>query len=247
MKKILMRADDLGYCEAVNLGIYKSIHDGFINSVGLMTNMEYAAHGVNLIKNEQVCLGQHTNISAGRPICDPSLIPSLVDENGKFHSSSYYKNSKEDIVLEEVIMEVEAQYHKFIELVGRKPEYFDGHAILSNNFFKALEFVARKYDLKYSPFPTSLNEPILIGNTLVIMNGGSFLDKDASECLKEVVQKQSNYVEMIVYHPGFLDAYIMKNSSLNVQRVYELEAICDENNLKYLKENDVELITYNDL
>ena len=30
MKKIIARADDLGYCEAINLGIYKSIHDVII-------------------------------------------------------------------------------------------------------------------------------------------------------------------------------------------------------------------------
>ena len=39
MKKILIRADDLGYSEGVNYGIAKSVKDGIIGSVGVMTNM----------------------------------------------------------------------------------------------------------------------------------------------------------------------------------------------------------------
>ena len=37
--KLIMRADDLGFSEAVNLGIYKAVKEGVITSVGMMTNM----------------------------------------------------------------------------------------------------------------------------------------------------------------------------------------------------------------
>lgn len=50
MEKILIRADDLGYSEAVNYGIEKSVKDGLIASVGVMTNMPPSKHGVNLLK-----------------------------------------------------------------------------------------------------------------------------------------------------------------------------------------------------
>ena len=46
--KLIMRADDLGFSEAVNLGIYKAVKEGVITSVGMMTNMEHANHGMNL-------------------------------------------------------------------------------------------------------------------------------------------------------------------------------------------------------
>ena len=39
--KLIMRADDLGFSEAVNLGIYKAVKEGVITSVGMMTNMEH--------------------------------------------------------------------------------------------------------------------------------------------------------------------------------------------------------------
>ena len=60
--KLIMRADDLGFSEAVSLGILKAVKDGVITSVGLMPNMESAQFGYELIKDCDIALGQHTNI-----------------------------------------------------------------------------------------------------------------------------------------------------------------------------------------
>ena len=62
--KLIMRADDLGFSEGVNCGIYKAIKDGVITSVGMMTNMEATQHGYNLIKDCDIALGLHANICA---------------------------------------------------------------------------------------------------------------------------------------------------------------------------------------
>ena len=103
MKKILIRADDLGYSEGINYGIAKSVKDGIIKSVGVMTNMPSVSHGLKLLKGTDVCLGQHTNICIGKPITDPALIPSITNEKGEFKSSKEYRQAKEDfVVLEEV-------------------------------------------------------------------------------------------------------------------------------------------------
>ena len=81
--KLIMRADDLGFSEAVNLGIYKAVKEGVITSVGMMTNMEICKPcRYELVKDFDIALGQHTNICAGRPLTDPKFIPSLVQENG---------------------------------------------------------------------------------------------------------------------------------------------------------------------
>ena len=85
--KLILRADDLGISEGVNYGILKAIQDGVISCVGLMPNMESAKHGYQLIKDLDICLGQHTNICLGKPVCSPELSPSLVKENGEFYSS----------------------------------------------------------------------------------------------------------------------------------------------------------------
>ena len=85
--KIIFRADDLGFSEAVNYGIRKAIVDGVITCTGLMPNMPYAAAGYVLVKDTDVEVGQHTNICVGRPLTDPAHIPSLVQPSGEFCTS----------------------------------------------------------------------------------------------------------------------------------------------------------------
>ena len=98
MKKLLVRADDLGYCEAVNYGIARAVKDGIVRSVGVMPNMEWAEHGVRLLDGTDVTFTVHANICQGKPITDPKLIPSLVDGD-EFKDKSLYRESKEDFVV----------------------------------------------------------------------------------------------------------------------------------------------------
>ena len=45
MKQLLVRADDLGYSYAVNLGIARAVNEGLVRSAGLMPNMTEAQRG----------------------------------------------------------------------------------------------------------------------------------------------------------------------------------------------------------
>lgn len=249
MKKLLLRADDLGYSEAVNYGIEKSIKEGLIRSLGVMVNMPATEHGVNLIKGCDIALGVHTNICAEKPLTDPSLIPSLVDENGYFKSSKTYRESTEDfVVFEEVILEIEAQYHRFVELFGRKPDYFEGHAVSSANFFKGLEYVADKYRLKYSGFSMG-GELITIGNSKVAFNMESmFPTYDPFEMLQKMVaQADETVVQLAVFHPGYLDDYMLHHSSLTFPRTKEVVMLTDQTVREWLCEQTVQLIDYRDI
>lgn len=249
MKKILLRADDLGYSEGVNLGIAKSVKDGLINNVGVMTNMPAVLHGLDLLKDEEVCFGQHTNICIGKPLTDPALIPSLVQENGEFKASKDFRAAKKDfVVFDEVVLEIEAQLKRFIEIVGDKPHYFEGHAVASDNFFKGLEFVANKHGLKYSGMSFG-EKPITVGNTEVQITMDSMSPGyDPFESLKKMVEKaKDDECHMLICHPGYLDKFILENSSLTIPRTLEVEMLCDEKTKKYIKDNNISLITYDEL
>ena len=124
MKRVILRADDLGFSEAVNLGIEKTVKEGLIKTVGLMSNMPYSKHGVELLKSYDICLGLHANISQGKPLSDPKLIPSITNDLGIFKKTKDYGFAKEDIVdLNEVMIEIEAQLEMFIKLTGKLPDY----------------------------------------------------------------------------------------------------------------------------
>ena len=154
MRKLLIRADDLGYSRSVNYGIFDAVHFGIINNVGVMTNMPTTPYALELLKDENIDLGMHTNISNGKSVLNASQVPSLVDEDGNFKSSHVYRENfrlgRPDFVeLDEVVAEIEAQYGQFFKLIGKKPDYFEGHAVMSPNFRKGLKIVADKYDLPF--------------------------------------------------------------------------------------------------
>ena len=250
MIQMVIRADDIGYCEAVNYGIEKSVRDGLISSAGLMPNMPYAEHGFRLLENLDVCIGQHTNICLGKPCCDPKYIPSLVNENGEFRSSREYRQAhmegKDPAELEDAVREVTAQYFRFKEITGREPAYFEAHAIESENLWKALEIVAERFDLP-------------LCNMTPATKIGSFCDRPIAACLMEsmnpdyepfetlkkaVADAREDMPNIFVCHPGYVDDYLLHNSSLTLNRTKEVAMLCDPEVKKYLDDHDVQLLSY---
>ncbi|MCD8353583.1 MAG: ChbG/HpnK family deacetylase [Clostridiales bacterium] len=250
---MIIRADDLGYSEAVNYGIEKTVKQGLIGSVGLMPNMPAASHGLRLLEGTGVCIGQHTNVCLGKPCADPKRIPSLLDEEGNLKSSKAYraafKEGREIVELEELVIEIEAQYHRFVELVGRGPDYFEAHAVMSRNLSRALEIVAEKYDLPYSNMFPMDKVGTFRGKTLAACPMGSMSpDYDPVKCLKDAVKNASPEMPNVFgCHPGYLDAYLLQSSSLTVNRTKEVEMLCDPAMRDWLMEQDVQLITYRDV
>ncbi|MDD7282060.1 ChbG/HpnK family deacetylase [Floccifex sp.] len=249
MRKIIVRADDLGFSEGINYGIEKSVKEGIIKSVGFMVNMPASLHGYNLIKDSNVCLGLHTNICVGKPLTDPSKIPSICDESGNLKASKVYRSAKEDFVnLDEVILEIEAQYQKFVEITGQKPHYFEGHAVCSDNFFKGMEIVAKAHGCDY--LPVGFNGPVKFRNTMLYTSLDSMKPEyDPYKSLKQaaLTNYPDNGLCMFVCHPGYLDAYILKTSSLLIPRAMEVEMLCDKDMKQWLKENEIEVISYDEV
>ena len=240
MIKLLIRADDIGYCDGVNRGIRDSVEAGLVKSVGLMPNMIEAVNGFQMVKDQDVCVGQHTNLCLGVPCCNPKDIPSLVNENGEFKSSSQFRNAFKDgvdlISLDDTILEIEAQYRRFKEMTGKDLDYFEAHAIASNHLseanlspmdeygtfcgMKIRQCRMRSMEKEYDPFLT----------------------------LQEAVKNADpSVVNVFVTHPGYVDAYLEMHSSLTVNREKEVAMLKNEEVKKWLQENEVTLVSYRDI
>ena len=249
MKKLMIRADDLGYCEAVNYGINRAVRDGVVRCVGVMPNMEWAEHGVRLLDGTDVIFTVHANICQGKPITDPKLIPSLVDENGIFKDKSLYREAKEDfVVLEEVLMEVEAQYLRLAELIGKKPFMVEAHAVPSNNFNRALVMVAKKYGVESLGFVPGRGPKVGKYFFKFSMDSGN-PDYNPFESLKKAMDQDFAQDEamLMVLHPGYVDEYVMNTSYITTQRALEVAMAVNPDVPKWCEENGVQLITYADL
>ena len=124
MKRLLIRADDLVYSEGINCGIAAAVAAGLVRSVGVMTNMPAAVHGLGLLYGRQLCLGQHTNICVGRPLTDPARIPSLCTPEGEFKPSRAYreaaKEGRDFVVLDEATAYIDPENEAVVQqAVGR--------------------------------------------------------------------------------------------------------------------------------
>lgn len=253
MIQLILRADDVGYSEAVNYGIAKTVKEGLIGSVGLMPNMPSAAHGLALLEDTGVCIGQHTNICIGRPCADPARIPSLLDENGFLKSSRTYREAWKKgecfTVLEEMVLEIEAQYQRFVQLTGRQPQYFEGHAVLSKHLMQGLEIVAQRHGLKYNNMYPGDETGTFGGRPVAACPMRSMEpDYDPAQSLKDaVLHARTDMPNVFVCHPGYLDAYLLRSSSLTVNRTKEVEMLCDPAMRSWLEEHDVQLLRYSDL
>ena len=256
MKQLLIRADDIGYSYAVNLGIARAVNEGLVRSAGLMPNMPEAQRGWDWVKGSGIAIGQHTNLCLGTPAADPALIPSLLDEDGQLKSSRAYRaaymEGREIAEYDELVIEVEAQLARFREIVGKDPDYFEAHAVMSKNLNQAIHDVAEKYGLKEQIASFDPTAIVRCGSTDVHMALEDMLPPeqyDPEAFIKRTVENMADgETYVLVFHPGYLDAFILGNSSLTVNRTKEVDALIDPELRAWLEAQDnLQLVTYRDL
>lgn len=81
-KELIVSADDYGLSEAYDLGAIKAYREGVASVLSLLVNTDEAARAVELRNRScpDAPLALHVNFCTGRPVSDPSDIPTLVNE-----------------------------------------------------------------------------------------------------------------------------------------------------------------------
>lgn len=85
--------DDYGMFPAASRRIIDCIENGCVNGISLMPTGHSFAQCMEILEkecNKPVRLSIHLNLITDRPLCDPKIIPDLVDEDG-FFCVSYKK------------------------------------------------------------------------------------------------------------------------------------------------------------
>lgn len=257
MVRIIFNADDIGYSEAVTLGIIKAHQDGLIKTTTMMTNMPAAPLAAKLLKeNPGLYCGQHTNIVVGKPVSDPRLLPSLVDENGYFNVKPRLAQGLK-LNVEEIKIEVRAQAERFKELMGHYPTHIEGHAVQDPGLKRAIREVACEMGVHYTDSEVAFVDGKFV-ETIDTHNSGwevpvrpkvayyqdgvtlEYWLEDKAGLLKEEL------VEMHT-HPGYIDQDLLDWSSYNITRAKEVAIACDPRLKQWAKKNQVEFITFEDI
>lgn len=266
MKKLLIQSDDYGMTYGVVDGTIRAIEDGIVKNTGLFVNMKCSEYAAKRIKEVDVCLGIDINLVAGSPVSDPKLVPHLINSDNKFkssrqilkenklsHTDKYLYYFEEDpFNYEEVLIETENQVKRFIELVGRKPEYFNSHSVITPNTERAAKEIAKKYGINKMSSDLYFNN---IYND--IGYDGDYEPKTIEEQINLDYKKylleialpsiKDNEIAYLACHCGYIDKDLFKVSSLTSQRINDVSCAVDDEIKEYIELNKIQLITYRDI
>lgn len=266
--KLLVQADDYGMTTGVTDGIVASGRDGVLTQTGLFTNMPSTEYAVRRYKAEipHVMLGQDLNLSTGSPVTDPKLIPSLVQENGAFLTSRMHRirqeTDSEHVRYEEAYLEYDNQVKRFIELVGKKPEYICGHAWSNEVSNRALKDIIEKYGVRDAMQLTPMNDSKVIrvggwSNPVQLPDKSydySVMTQLNQDPLKMFISHQleqfeayaddPNAIAMIHTHAGFLDRDLYQLSSFSAVRLMEAGFLCSKELKEFIHQHHIELVNY---
>lgn len=263
--KLLFQADDFGLTESTTCGILKGIREGFIRNTGLFVNMPSSVFAAKHIPEyPHVCFGQDINLVAGKPVSDLALVPSLVSEDGNFITSvvrlkqgnllekqgNVYIFEEDPYVYEEVLIEIENQVKRFIELVGRKPGYLHGHSMSTPNTRKAMKEISDKYGLiqSYQAWQDHGVYRLPVDWNPKPFSFVAQMETDVEMHLLNALETAKNQeCCSFICHAGFIDMELFEHSTYTAIRMKDLKAATSDQVKQFLQAEAVTLITYDDL
>lgn len=240
IKKLIINADDFGMCEGNTLGILLAHEKGLVTSTTVMMNMPYAKWALDKAKNyPDLGIGVHLTLTMGKPLLPGKK--SYTDDEGNFSRPSAYEDGFPDGDPEEVYAEWKAQIEEFIKYTGHLPTHLDSHhhVHMEHRQVEVIKRLSKEYNL-----PIRQTEPITEHYFPAFTN---FYAKDVNfETFKEICETDNDTVE-IMSHPALADERLMHVTSYNLPRMKELELLISDEFKDYIKENNIELISYKDI
>ena len=265
--KLFVQADDYGMTTGVTDGIVACGRDGILTQTGLFTNMPSAEYAVRRWRQEMphVLLGQDLNLSTGRPVTDPKLIPSLVNEDGSFLTSRQHRvkeaETPDHVRYEDAYLEYDNQVKRFIELTGEKPGYIGPHAWFNKTTNRAMNDIIEKDGCRSStklinPSDSSFlriggwSKPVIREDKSYDYSVNTQLAQDPLEYwnsgLKEEIIRHApeDVLCMLHTHAGFLDRDLYRLSSFSAVRPMEAGFLCSEEMRSFVRDYNIELVNY---
>lgn len=130
---------------------------------------------------------------------------------------------------------------------------FEAHAVQSKNLFSAIHDVAVGHGFKERPMVfDDLTATVRCGDTNVHVSCEDTLPPqkyDPEEFIRRTVDGLADGdTHVLIFHPGYLDAFILDNSSLMINRAKEVDVLTSPGLRTWLKEQrDLRSVDYRDL
>ncbi|EQE01856.1 ydjC-like family protein [Clostridioides difficile CD3] len=243
MTKIIINADDFGYCEAVNYGIISAHNNGIVRSTSMMANMPGAEHGVGLLKeNKTLNCGVHMTLSCGRPLL--SNLKTIVDKDG-FFIRRITDEIIEKMDCDEIYRELCAQIDR-VKGLGIDISHLDSHHHIHTlvSLKPVIEKIVTKYNL---PIRGGFEYNLEYSKVVPLID--SFYKENVSEeyFIKNIDEIMKYDVVDIMSHPAFLDDYILNSTSYAIDRTKEHKILTSKKVKEFLEKNGLVISSYRDI
>jgi len=251
---LIIRSDDAGMSHSVNMALEKLIESGLPVSVSVMFPTPWYQETVEMLKRHpSVSVGIHLTLNSEwknyrwGPVLGRTAVPTLVDSNGYFFSSSedlrrHHSDPKE--VEKELRAQIERALHS-----GLKIDYVDYHmgtATRYPEFREVTEHLAKEFGLGMSGyFGEASHDPQYLARP-----------QDKTDSLVAMIDRLPPRLNLVVTHVGIddqeLGALVDMSTDGRLSEVSrngqgELDALTSPRFREALKARSVQLLTYRQL
>ena len=249
LRRLIVNADDLGRTSGINEGIFAAHQKGLVTSATLMVIYPAAEEAADSMDHyPDLGVGLHVQMSGGTPLLSPETVPSLVDDEGRFPAKL---EGLIDIAPDQVRVEVEAQFERFLELTGHLPTHLDGHhhCLRHPLVGEALIQVARQWQLPIRRASSQVADWLYqtgVPTTDVFVE--DFYGTEARlDALLQMFEAMDPGTTEIMCHPGLSDDGLRNDSSYSDQREEELAILSHPDVLRAVKTHDIHLTHFGEL
>lgn len=226
-RQVIINADDFGLSPGVNQGIIQAYQAGGITSTSMMVNMPGFDHALSLARSlPDLGIGLHFNLTYGRPVSDPAIVPSLVNPDGAFHQGQC--GLIRDFT--DITKELDAQWNVLAQ-ASLSPTHLDSHQLLHQNDPIIFQIMAEKAVRENIPLRRSqvrhaspMPAPRMTDTILLDTYG----DHEGLQRLLQHLSKLPDGITEIVCHPGYVDGALRKISNWLDIREHELAVFVNQ-------------------
>ncbi len=275
-KKLIINADDYGRTSEVSHGIREAHLKGMVTSTTCMMNIRGAAADVAIALQEtpRLGLGVHLVLTADDPILPAGQVSSITDQQGHFLRLDALIERLDELYLNEVKREWQAQIEAFIRAAKRPPTHLDSHhhsSFFSPKLFRAMLELAQEYHCairlpvvdkihwEVTGLPEEQNISASIQQHIKDLVDefkpacpdsfhADFYDENATGAeLERILAGQKEGCAEIMCHPGYNDAVLQAVSSYNRQRDAERMVLSEPGIRQRAAALGISLIHFGDL
>jgi predicted glycoside hydrolase/deacetylase ChbG (UPF0249 family) len=271
-RTLIVNADDFGRTRGVSAGIVHAHLHGLVSTTTALVNLPGALQDVAQASRQAptLGLGVHLNLTLGRPVLNPSLVPTLVTPDGTFHPPDALAASAGRIDRGHVAGEWRAQIEAFLS-TGATLDHLDSHhhaALFSPNLWEACLGLAAEFgcgvrppaprrardDILFSRFPKparryAAGDARRRARALGIPCPGDLVTRFYAHratlpTLLSILAALPDGATELMCHPGWVDEQLQNESGYAQERESELLALTSVRTLQLVRRRGIRLSTY---